>query len=179
MKPIHFKLGGALALSLALAACVPRPGSAPPAQTRPVPTPTPVPTPAPIHDSWMDAPATAGDWSYRGQADGGIAAFGDPSSGARFTIRCDLAGRTIVLSRAGQGSGAGRMIVRTESQMRALTAKPASGALPAVEARVAAGDRLLDAMALGKGRFAIEVTGAPTLFLPSWAEVSRAIEDCR
>ena len=40
-------------------------------------------------------------------------------------------------------------------------------------------DPLLDAMAFSKGRFAVEVAGLPTLYLPSWIEVSRVIEDCR
>ncbi|MGE5953581.1 MAG: hypothetical protein ACM308_08200 [Qipengyuania vulgaris] len=38
---------------------------------------------------------------------------------------------------------------------------------------------LLDAMALTKGRFAVETPGLPTLYLPAWAEVTRVIEDCR
>ena len=71
------------------------------------------------------------------------------------------------------------MIVRTESQTRSLPAVTAKGAPPATETRLSANDRLLDAMALSKGRFAIEVPGTPTLYLPSWAEVTRVIEDCR
>jgi len=38
---------------------------------------------------------------------------------------------------------------------------------------------LLDAMALSKGKFAIGAEGMAPLTLPSWAEVSRVIEDCR
>jgi len=38
---------------------------------------------------------------------------------------------------------------------------------------------LLDAMALSKGRFAVELEGEAALYLPAWAEVSRVIEDCR
>jgi hypothetical protein len=34
-------------------------------------------------------------------------------------------------------------------------------------------------MALSKGRFAVEVDGEAPLYLPSYAEVSRVIEDCR
>ena len=93
-------------------------------------------------------------------------------------MRCDVSARSIVLARAGQSS-ASQMIVRTESQTRALPASVANSGLPAVEARLPAADRLLDAMALSKGRFAVEVAGTPTLYLPSWAEVTRVIEDCR
>ena len=180
MKPVHTRFGSALALVLATA-CVPQPRSAPPVQTLPAPAPTPTstPAPAPVTSDWMDAPQTPGDWRYTGAFAGGVAQFGDSGSEARFTIRCEAASRTIVLSRAGQASGASRMIVRTESQTRALAATAAASTLPAVEARIAATDRLLDAMALSKGRFAIELAGTPTLYLPSWAEVTRVIEDCR
>ena len=40
-------------------------------------------------------------------------------------------------------------------------------------------DTLLDAMAITKGRFSVEVEGTDTLYLPAWVEVSRVIEDCR
>jgi hypothetical protein len=46
-------------------------------------------------------------------------------------------------------------------------------------ASVSAYDPLLDAIALSKGRFAVEVEGETTLYLPTWAEVSRLVEDCR
>jgi hypothetical protein len=69
------------------------------------------------------------------------------------------------------------MTVRTETAQRVLAAQQSTPALVAVA--VAANDPLLDAMALSKGRFAVEVEGEPTLYLPSHAEVSRVIEDCR
>jgi hypothetical protein len=34
-------------------------------------------------------------------------------------------------------------------------------------------------MAFSKGRFAIEAGSAPPLYLPSWPEVTRVVEDCR
>ncbi|MBX9897206.1 MAG: hypothetical protein K2Y17_04795 [Qipengyuania sp.] len=181
MKPFRLPVAASLTLALALAACVPQPRSTAPVQTMPAPAPAPVPAPsqAPVSVSWMDAPQTPGDWFYTGAFAGGVAQFGEARSEARFTMRCDTASRSIMLSRAGQPSGAARMTIRTESQTRTLPAAATASALPAVEARLAASDRLLDAMALSKGRFAVEVPGTPTLFLPSWAEVSRAIEDCR
>lgn len=48
-----------------------------------------------------------------------------------------------------------------------------------VATRVDADDPILDAMAITKGRFAIETPGLPTLYIPAWVEVSRVIEDCR
>lgn len=127
----------------------------------------------------MDAPQTPGDWSYRSAPGGGTALFGERNGDARFTVRCDAGARAVILSRAGQSQGAARMIVRTESQTRTLAASADNSTLPAIEARLPASDRLLDAMALSKGRFAIEAPGTPTLYLPSWAEVTRVIEDCR
>ncbi len=44
---------------------------------------------------------------------------------------------------------------------------------------IPARDPILDAMALTKGRFAIEAQGTQTLYIPAWAEVTRVIEDCR
>ena len=40
-------------------------------------------------------------------------------------------------------------------------------------------DRLLDALAFSRGRFAIGVPGAAPLIVPNWPEATRAIEDCR
>ena len=177
MKPIHAYLGS-LAMTLAIAACVPK--AAPPVlQTRLPSAPPPAPAPSPIYDSWMDAPQTPGDWTYRAQAGDGVALFGESASEPRFSLRCDRTSRAVILSRAGQLGDAREMTVRTESQSRRLAASSASNPIAAVESRLAANDRLLDAMALSKGRFAIEVPGTTTLYLPSWAEVTRVIEDCR
>lgn len=127
----------------------------------------------------MDAPATVGDWSYRTASTGGTAVFGDPQSGARFSLRCDRNARVVSLWRARQGAGGATMTLRSESQMRNLPAAPTAGQVPGLEARLPASDRLLDAIAFSKGRFAVEASGAPALYLPSWAEVTRVIEDCR
>lgn len=179
MKPIYTHLAAALALTGGIAACVPPPRPAPAVQTTPAATPRPLPppSPAPTYSSWMDAPQTSGDWTYRAQSGGGIALFGLAASEPRFTMRCDAAARSVVLTRLGGPSGATLMIVRGESQTRPLAA--VSQADGAVVSRLAASDRLLDAVALSKGRFAIEVPGAAPLYLPSWAEVTRVVEDCR
>ena len=71
------------------------------------------------------------------------------------------------------------MIVRTETVDRTLAVVSTSNQAAVIEARLAANDPLLDAMAISKGRFAIEVPGQAALFVPSWAEVTRVIEDCR
>ena len=182
MKPIYSHVAGALALSLAIAACVPQPQSTP----TPTPTPTaivtPTPTPTavvqPTYDNWMDAPATPGDWTYR---DGGAttsAFFGPSNADARFTMTCNRSNRTVTLARAGQASGQTSIIVRTETGSRTFAAQQ-FGATPSVAAAVPASDRFLDAMAISKGRFAVEVPGMTALYVPSWPEVTRVIEDCR
>jgi hypothetical protein len=48
-----------------------------------------------------------------------------------------------------------------------------------VELTLPARDPLLDAIAFSRGRFAVAVPGEPTLYVPSWTEISRVIEDCR
>lgn len=178
MKPIPMKsfaapLAGAMIV--ALAACVPQTRPAPPAETPPPVRPATAPPQAPVVKDWMDAAQTPGNWRYAA----GVASFNEVNGQPRFAMRCDAATRTVVLSRAGQAPGAPGMTIRTESQTRTLAATIKTAPASALESRLAASDRLLDAMALSKGRFAVEVAGTPTLYLPSWAEVTRVIEDCR
>lgn len=168
---------------MALAACVPAaPAPAPaspepiirPAPARPAPPPA---TPAPISDRWMDAPATPGDWRYADQSDGGMAFFTAPGGEPVFTIECDReTGPGVMLWRAGEGRGERVAIIRTETATKAIQL---SSSAHGQQAWLAPRDPLLDAMALSKGRFAVEVEGLPPLTLPSWAEVTRVIEDCR
>jgi hypothetical protein len=126
----------------------------------------------------MDVPQTPGDWRYVPTSTGGEARFGEAASEARFTLRCVRASGSVELIRNGAFAGDAAMIVRTESASRRLAGVPMmdSSGLRAV---LSGSDPLLDAMAFSKGRFAIEAPGAPTLYLPSWPEVTRVIEDCR
>lgn len=177
-------LGAVAALALlgclALGGCVPTtPEPAPPAPPAPAPAPPPVtvPPPAPSYQSWMDVPATPGDWRYRALPGSTRASFG--TGGAPlFEMACEPAGR-VVLIRAGTSGAPGTgttLEVLTETASRAL---PATSAQGAVSAQLSARDPLLDAMAFSKGRFAIRTAGLPTLYLPAWPEVTRVIEDCR
>ncbi|WP_375291866.1 hypothetical protein [Qipengyuania sp.] len=180
MKPIYSRLAGSLALTFAIAACVPQPRPAPPpAEPTPAPAPAPVAAPAPVYSNWMDAPRTAGDWYYLPAPGGGTAVFGPSQGDGRFTLRCIAPQKIVVLSRMGQARSATTMTIRTETVTRSLAASPTAGQPPAIEARLPAADPLLDAIALSKGRFAVEIAGQPSLYLPSWAEVTRVIEDCR
>lgn len=170
--------------SLGLAGCVPpapEPTPAPP-QSPPLARATPQTQPSrvvlPASTQWMDAPQTSGDWSY-GAVDGGSLARFGAGANPVFGVGCMAASRRVALLRYGAASSTDvPMAIRTETADRTLAAQPAtdrrgvSGALPAR-------DPILDAMAFSKGRFAVEVAGMPTLYLPSWPEVTRVIEDCR
>lgn len=179
-RPTARPLASALALCLALAACVPAPEPTPAPEPSPTPTPTPTPTvaapaPVPSFDHWLDAPQTPGDWSYAA----GTARFGVPGSDAPLTLRCDRAAGAVEVVRAGSAAAASPMIIRTETMERAVDAVPGSAAGPSVVARIPARDPLLDAMAFSRGRFAVEVSGLPALYVPAYPEVTRVIEDCR
>jgi hypothetical protein len=123
----------------------------------------------------MDAPATTGDWSYGG----GVASFGEPGAQPRLTVRCDRAGGAVEIIRSGSAAAALPMRVLTEFESRTLDAVPAGSDPASIVARLPAQDPLLDAMAFSKGRFALEIAGLQTLYVPSWTEVTRVIEDCR
>lgn len=175
-------------MTLVLAACAPAAkeppvattASAPrPQQARPSPPPV---MPAPADTHWMDAQDTIGAWVYQnfGEGMGKRSLFSDPDDTFYFSLSCatDPDGVKVLFSRT--GTPAKRylaMTIRTETTQRTLTAERLGTQM--IMAGVSASDPLLDAMALSKGRFAVEVEGEATLILPSHAEVSRVIEDCR
>jgi hypothetical protein len=115
----------------------------------------------------MDAPLTPGDWRYSG----GTATFAAPDGTALATLRC--IGGAVAIDRAGTATS---FVVRSETLSRALTPTSTAGW---TSASLTAQDALLDAIAFSKGRFAIENDGLPTLYIPSYPEVTRVIEDCR
>jgi hypothetical protein len=188
MKAMYFHAAAALALTFAIAACVPSaepPAAAPPppASTVPAPTPTPPPPPPPViqepvFDNYLDAPQTPGTWTYVDEPSESLAMFGDRPDAPVFIIRC--AGGQIALARTVRPSRARArlMSITTETASRQLEATPVDER-PLAAAMLAPRDPLLDAMAITKGRFAVGVEGEPTLYLPAWAEVTRVIEDCR
>ncbi|WP_017665167.1 hypothetical protein [Porphyrobacter sp. AAP82] len=171
-----------LALTLVLAACAPA-AKAPPVATaaRPAPRPAlvaaparPAPLPAPVDMQWMDAPLTPGSWSYEGRGNLTLAVF---SGQAVFAMHCWRPRGELSFVLGGEtGSVA---TIRTETAARALPLQHSGAEIPTSATILNARDPLLDAMALSKGRFAVEVDGTAPLILPSHAEVSRVIEDCR
>lgn len=158
-----------------LGACVPPPPVATPGPVATAPTPRPrppAPAPAPIAN-WRDAPATAGSWTYSGGSGGSSASFG----GGHFAVHCDPAARAVTLVRAATlRPGAATIAITTSTTSRSLNATSTPRGLVAT---LPARDPLLDAMAFSNGRFMVQSQGYAPLYLPSWTEVSRVIEDCR
>lgn len=158
MKPVIAYLSGALALSMAVATS---------AAAQPV-----------THENYLDAPQTPGDWSYGSEASETLAMFGDSSPDHLVVMRCDRQTRVVGIARRSDATRPLMMRIRTETTDRILTANPVAGRT-LVSAFLPASDPLLDAMAISKGRIAIEVEGMPALYIPSWVEITRVIEDCR
>lgn len=122
---------------------------------------------------WRDAPITPGNWQFAPEPAGSAATF----AGGQFSMRCDAARHVVTLLRAiPHATGPAQISIITGQGVRTLTAAPGSGSITAtVDAR----DPLLDAMAFSRGRFVVAVPGGPTIYVPSWTEVSRVVEDCR
>jgi hypothetical protein len=139
----------------------------------PAPRPAPLPVPS-ATAAWQDVPATPGDWRWSLEGGQSVARF----AAGRLTLRCDPASRTVRIERSetAMPSAPVALTIRTQTQSRTFNAAPQQGAL---QVSLPAGDRLLDAMAFTRGRFAVEAGGMPSLYVPSWTEVSRVIEDCR
>lgn len=167
-----FVTAAALAL-VPLVGCVPAPEPTQAPAPAPAPAPTPSPTPPPPSPSfagdWMDAPLTPGDWRYTERA----ATFAAPDGSPLLVLRCT--GGTVAFERAGT-STAQSFVLRSETASRSLSPTSAGGW---TSASLPAQDSLLDAIAFSKGRFAVENAGLPTLYIPSYPEVTRVIEDCR
>ncbi|KHK92052.1 hypothetical protein LK12_14125 [Novosphingobium malaysiense] len=168
----------ALSTAMLLAACVPQPPAPSPSPVRsqaprPAPTPTPAPQPVEPTTDWRDMAATPGDWTWGRTATGSQATF----AGGLFSMRCNEARQTVTLLRASNEAGAQvPMSISTTEGTRALVAIPVPGGIAvSLDAR----DSLLDAMAFSRGRFAVEAAGSAPLYIPSWTEISRIIEDCR
>lgn len=179
MKPIYGQFAAALALSFALAACIP---SAP--QPTPVPSPAPKPVattpppapPPPVATNWIDRPQTVGNWQYGDQGATSAASFVTGRGAADFAIICNRNARQVQLSLASANPAAQPIIIRTESTSRTL---PTTSGRGTIFATLPANDPLLDAMAITRGRFAVEAAGIQSLYLPPWSEVTKVIEDCR
>jgi hypothetical protein len=124
-----------------------------------------------------NAVPVGGSWGYAPTAGGAEARFVDSSSRAQVILTCNRAARTVTLARAATGA-APYLQVWTSSESRNIAASfnPATKLL---SAQVQAGDKLLDALALSRGRVAVGMAGQPMLVAPAWAEIGRVVEECR
>ena len=122
-------------------------------------------------------PAIAGRWTYGQVAGGSEATFSDASGARQLVVRCVRATRQIRFVRPAMAA-APALYVWTSTAARQLPAT-FDAATAELRADVAAVDRLLDALAFSKGRFAVAVAGAAPVIVPNWPEPTRAIEDCR
>ena len=120
-------------------------------------------------------PITPGNWHWRMEGSRSVARFG----GELLVLSCNRDAGLITLIRPGTASGAVPVTIQTTTVSRTLSATSEPGPPPVITLSLPARDRLLDAMAFSRGRFAVETAGLPTLYVPSWTEVSRVIEDCR
>lgn len=170
---------------LALAACSQQ--AAPPSPTPPPPPPprielpTPAPAPAPSDGDWRDAPVTAGAWrSVKVGTTPATALYQTREGDTLVEIRC--ADRRIDIRRAGTGTEPLPMTFRTVQADGSFgadtrTAQPVRPLM--YEASVPAADPMLDRVAFSRGRFALEVPGLPTLYLPSEPAMTRVFQECR
>ena len=161
-----------LALPLVLAGCAAKPKPAPPPPPVVIVQPKPAPPPLPVPPAdWRDALRSPGNWRWQREGALSVARYG-----AAFSLSCDAAARQVTLRRSAVAPAASLLTITTTSSKRLLNAMPENGA---VFAALPANDPILDAMVFSRGRFMIESTGTAPLYLPSWSEISRVVEDCR
>lgn len=121
--------------------------------------------------------AALGNWSYRAAASGTSEAdFIDGSGRVRLIVRCSRATRQVSFIRSGVAAAAPSMAVTTSYGTRILASAFAAGNLSAA---VAGTDPLLDQIAFSRGKWAVANSGDGALVVPSWADATRVVEDCR
>lgn len=168
---------GAALIAASCAAPPPPPAPAPVvSQPRAVPPPPPLPrSPA----DWRDAPQTPGTWNWSLVAGRSTATYGMPGRAPLASLSCHRASGEVLLGRAGTATAAVPVAVATTALRRPLLSDPERSPTGWLMVPISARDPLLDAIAFSRGRFALEAAGLETLYLPSWPEISRVIEDCR
>ncbi|MFM9937033.1 MAG: hypothetical protein ACKVOL_12660 [Novosphingobium sp.] len=169
----------------------PKPAYVPqPRQPAPAVIPAPIPAPPtpgtrPAAANWRDAPQTPGGWTYSAEPGGSAVRFGQPGAAPLIVIRCDRTRPAVLIQRQSLAAGTLPAAIATSTGNRQLTAKPMAGSPAAQNAPMLfeiafnTADPLLDSIAFSRGRFMVEISGAPALYLPTWAEIGRVIEDCR
>ncbi len=174
----------ALALTIAVGTLMLAGSCAAPQKPLPQPVPVPRPSPRPVPPppspaDWRDAPQTAGDWRWGMVGGRSMASFGLPGAAPLVTLTCERDKARVLIARRGTATGSVPMVLRSGTSLRPLSSDPALGAPGMVTAELPARDTALDAIAFSRGRFALETASLATLYLPSWPEISRVVEDCR
>ncbi|WP_374527342.1 hypothetical protein [Novosphingobium sp.] len=154
----------------------PLPAPAPAPSLMPKPQPAPLPPPP---ADWRDAPRTPGNWSWSNAGGKSVATYGSSPAAALVTFTCDRVRGEVLIARAALGGGQVPMALTSTTGTRALLSQGGPNSESWQVAALKAGDPVLDAIAFSRGRFALEVAGQPTLYLPSWPEVGRVVQDCR
>lgn len=131
---------------------------------------------------WRDMAQTPGTWTWGMDGPRSTARYGVAGAAPVAMMRCDPASQVVTLWRGvtvGSAPAATQvaLVVNTTGTRKILTAQ-ADGA-GGVQVALAPRDPLLDEIAFSRGRFMLESPGGTTLYLPSWPELSRVIEDCR
>jgi hypothetical protein len=164
----------------------PAPLSPPPPSPTPTPTPPPPPPPPPpptleAHpENWTAQLATPGNWFYAQIGNFTYASFGNAATEPLFSMRCDPAKDEVSLGMVSDAGEARPMRFLTETTSELVTGEPRQGSVETLLAvDLKSDDPLLDAIALSKGKFAVQAAGEETLYIPAWTEISRVIEDCR
>jgi len=178
-RPFFLTLAAAAMALLGSCAAPPPPAAAPPPAPRPVVTkPAPLPPPAPTAN-WRDVPITPGDWRWTMADSKSTATFTTPGGVTLVRLTCEKFLGEVRLSRAGTSTGHVPMALSTTTGIRPLLSEPLVSAPGWTTAQIRVSDPILDAVAFSRGRFALDVAGAPPLYLPSWPEIARVVEDCR
>jgi hypothetical protein len=177
------RLSLAAALAAVLASCA-APPPAPPAPPAPLPRPTytpppPAPPAPPPPADWRDRPITPGMWTWSRYGGASSARFGERGGATLIEFRCDRASGNVLMIRPGTGADPTASSITTTNGFRPLSARPTGGGAPLMVVSIPSRDPLLDAIVFSRGRFAVETQGLAPLYLPSWPEVARVVEDCR
>lgn len=168
-------LGGSLAMLL-LSSCAPTPVAPPQAAPAPVTKPAPRMAPAPLAQptDWRDLPLTPGAWRWGMVGGLSQAQYGMDGATPHIIMACQN-GR-VRLTMPGLAAGGGVIQITTATMVRQASAEnDAAGAALTLQSN----DRLLDAIALTRGRWQVEVATHAPLLLPADASASRVVEDCR
>jgi hypothetical protein len=117
-------------------------------------------------------PITAGEWEWRAERDTSIARF----AVGLLTVACDPSHQTVTFRRYGKVADTAAFTIRTSGEGRTLRGRKTGNAIAVT---LAGSDPFLDAIALSRGRFGVEVAGLDPVYPGSWPELSRVVEDCR